>query len=94
MPISEFVRPSCWATRSRPALSGMSRPGHEQAERDRLGVAVRELGVGGVGEEQLPPVGGEGGRRRTSNRELLGDLLAQQAAEPGAGLGYTSRGQE
>jgi hypothetical protein len=65
--------------------------GHEQAKGDGLGVAVGELLVGGVGEQQLPPVVGEVGEAGVALGELLGDLIAQQLAEARADFGQLER---
>ena len=54
------------------------------AEGNGLGAAVGELLVVRLGEEQLPPIRGE---RGILLRQLFGDLLTQQPAEPGGDLG-------
>ena len=61
--------------------------GHQQAERHGLSVAVGEPLVGGLGEEQLAPVHGERRESRAAQGQLLGDFIAQQAAEAGADAG-------
>ena len=61
----------------------VARPGHQQAERDGLRIAVGELFVVRFGEEELPPIGGERGQGRAFLGQLLGDFVAEQAAEPG-----------
>ena len=67
------------------------RPRHQQAEGDRLGVAVGELRVRRLGEEQAPPVLGQSGERLCAEGELLRHLVPQEAAQPGAHVRQTAR---
>ena len=64
----------------------VSRASHEQAERNGLRVAIGELSVVRLGEEQLTPVGGQGREGRTLEVQLFGDLIAEQSTEAGRDL--------
>ena len=61
-------------------------PRHQQAERDRLGIAVSKFHIRRRRKQQLSPVLGEAGEARRPTRKLFGDFIAQQAAEAGGGL--------
>ena len=65
------------------AQRDLSGAGHQHPERDRLRVAVGELGVGGFGEKHLPPVGRERGQGRAADGHLLGHFLPQESAKAG-----------
>ncbi len=64
-------------------------PRHQEAERHRLSVAVRELRVVGVGKQQLAPVVAQTQQRLLALRHLLDHLVAQQATESRADLRET-----
>ena len=68
------------------------RAGHEQTERHGLRIAIGELGVVGLGEEQLPPVGGQRREGRALQVQLFGDLVAEQSTEAGGDLCQFLRG--
>ena len=70
-----------------PAELDLSRSRQEQAERDGLGIPISELRVGCVREEHLPPIHPERRQCRAPEGQLLGHLLTQQSAQPGADLG-------
>jgi hypothetical protein len=59
---------------------------HQKSKRDRLRIAIRELRIVRFRKEELPPVLRQIGEALVAARHLLDDLVAQQAAEPGAYL--------
>src|SRR5260370_33552301 len=63
------------------AQSDAPRASHEQTERNGLGIAVGELRVVGLREQQLPPVGGQSGKGRTAEGQLFGNFIAEQSTE-------------
>ena len=58
-----------------------TRPRHQQPEGDRLGVAIRELLVAGLGEEQSAPILGQRCQCFGLAFQRLDHLVAQQATE-------------
>ena len=92
MPISVFV--------SRKARGGMGdalvqgnvlRPCHQQAEGDGLRIAVGELRVIGLREEQPAPFGGKVGQALGAVFQFFQNLVTQQAAQAGRNLGQFAR---
>ncbi len=69
----------------------LARLGHQQAEGHRLGVAVGELRVVGVREQQVAPVVLQSGQIGRLAGQLLDHLVAQQATEAGGDLGQLPR---
>ena len=87
MPISELdLRSSCAACFDALRQRNVARARHQQAERDRLRIAVGKLRIVGLRKQQLAPVLGEAGQPRAAARHLLDDLVAQQPAQAGADL--------
>ena len=65
----------------------VARPRHQQAEGDRLRVAVREGFVRRAREQELAPVRREVRERGRAAPQLLRHLFAEQPAEAGGGVG-------
>jgi hypothetical protein len=65
---------------------------HQQAEGDRLGVAVGEGVVAGVRKKQLAPASSKVSQRLAVAFELFDDLVAKLAAQPRADPGQFLRG--
>ena len=61
----------------------VTRPRHQQTERDRLRVAIRKRFIGRAREQEFPPVLREVRERSRPLVQLLRNLFAQQPAEAG-----------
>ena len=86
MPIRVLDLRSSFAAVEALGKRDVAHPRHEQAERHRLRIAVRELLVRRVGEQQGPPFARERRQARIVPLQFLGHVVAQAAAQSRARL--------